>query len=172
MASENTHLLEERGENGLILPAESNENAQPSSYNKTKLGVAVLLSIIGIGAFIAFNARSEVSGAVTGFANALNTASLNAKRSTDSKSKPSHNSTKDSTHPKLKALSSKVNAPVSKPKLRKQSRNKEVCWRDCFFAFMYCRYFSKQSFTECYKKIYFFMLMLTAKAGGISDVLG
>ena len=127
MASENTHLLDDREENALIHPVESNENVQSSSISRTKVGIAALLGTIAIGALVAFNGRSEIMGLVSGNASSLKTANFAAS------SKDTSGKTLLTDPQQLKALvqgdaktKAAKTAVSTKSNLRKQSRNKEV----------------------------------------------
>lgn len=127
MASENTHLLDDREENALIHPVESNENVQSSSISRTKVGIAALLGTIAIGALVAFNGRSEIMGLVSGNASSLKTANFAAS------SKDTSGKTLLTDPQQLKALvqgdaktKAAKTAVSTKSNLRKQSRNKEL----------------------------------------------
>ena len=122
MASENTHLLDDREENTLILPVESNENVQSSSISRTKLGIAALLGTIAVGALVAFNARSDIMGLVTMNTSSLKTANFAVSSNDASSTSPQSLHTSPQ---QLKALKAKTSSPT-KSNLRKQSRNKEV----------------------------------------------
>lgn len=125
MASENSHLLDERKENDLIPPSESNENVQHVPTSKTKIGIAAILSIIAIGTLVAFNARSEIMGVVFGNGSSPNAANLEVTSSAEYSSGSVHTSVEDLKRLKLKALRSKSEASSSKSNLRTQSLNKE-----------------------------------------------